>query len=312
MNNNRKLIETKAKEFFDLNEDDFLIENKYTEHEILEIKKSKIARTYSPIMGSYNDVIKETSNFVNNVVTTNNVLTINGAIAFLIWNGYISHNQKFYYTSTNYSHGGEFTNVILGSGCCRHIAGFVDDILKELDITSLLIANNLGDIKINDKFRLPITRNRDYIEENHTDEEEEQDISPLNPYFPNYLCNHLCIILPYKDYYLLYDPTGLLLFSLKGVKATCLFGRGNIIISPYDLIYRYGMTKEEIENYINSFSPTKRINCFEKKQVYKHLLEGVMLLKNNMKECEEFHKKIEEPMEYIYQYQYKLKNISKN
>lgn len=305
-----KLIEAKANEFFDLNEDDFIITIKYMDYEIRNISENKRVQKYSPIIEVYKDIVKETSHFINNAITTNNILSINGAITFLIWNGYTSYNHQFSYGKSIFLKDAQFINVILGEGCCRHIAGFANDVLNQLDISSRLIANNLGNIKIAGKFKLPITRA--YNEDNVNEVEVDIDSMQMNPYDSNYLCNHICIIFPYQDTYLMYDPTNLLLFSLNGVKANCLFGKGYVIISPYDLIYRYGMTKNEVDTYIHSLTSTKNINRKERKQIYKFLLEGVTMLKNNIEECDQFHRKIKEPIEYIYQYQYKLKNISKN
>lgn len=308
-----KLIETKANEFFDLNENDSIITIKYMDYEIKSTHDHQLAQKYSPIIEVYKEIIKETSHFINNTITTNNILSINGAITFLIWNGYTSYNQQFSYTTSPLLNNEQF-NVILGQGCCRHIAGFANAILNQLDISSRLLANYLGDIRIASKFKLPITRM--YEDDISGAENDINDIDgrQMNSYNQNYLCNHLCIIFPYQDDYLMYDPTNLLLFSLKGVKANCLFGKGYAIISPYDFIYRYGMTKNEVDTYIHSLTSTKNISRKESKQIYKFLLEGVTKLKNNIDECEQFHRKIKEPIEYIHQYQCKeyikkLKNM---
>lgn len=310
MISNMKLIETKANEFFDLSEDDFIITMKYMDYKIQNICESELVQNHSSLIEAYKDIVEETSHFINHVIATDNVLAIHGAITFLIWNGYASYHQQFHYTRSNFFKDAQFINVILGQCCCRHIAGFANDILNQFKFSSRLIANNLGNIKINRKFKLPITRT---CYEGHSSEvADDVDSTPMNPYDSNYLCNHLSIIFPYQDNYLIYDPTNLLVFSLRGVKAKCLFGKGQAIISPYDLIYRYGMNKNKVETYIHSLTLKKYISLKERKQIYQFLLKGVTALKENIEACEQFHRKIKEPIEYIHQYQYQLKNISRN
>lgn len=70
------------------------------------------------------------------------------------------------------------------------------------------------------------------------------------------------------------------------------------------------MNKNKVESYIHSLTLEKNRSLKERKQIYQFLLEGVTALKDNIEECEQFHRKIKEPIEYIHQYQ--LKNISRN
>lgn len=303
-----KLIESKAQEFFDLKEDNLIVWDKYTDHKILNARQRESELKHHHIIEAYKDIIKETSNFINRTITTDNILTINGAITFLIWRGYTSYNQKFSFANGDFLNMFNYNgiNVVLGQGVCRHIACFANDILKQFDISSQLIGNMLNQdiIEKKDKFKLPITRtyNGDSFKgiENHT------SVS-LDPYDTCYLCNHLCFILPYQDTQLMYDPTNLLLFSINGTKANFLFGKGYAIISPYDLIYRSGMTKKEVEEYIQNITLSKHLKRKDIKEMYQSLLLGINMLKNNPFECNQLYEKIKEPAEYIYEYQYQLK-----
>ncbi len=303
-----RLIESKTQEFFDLKEDNLIIWTKYTDHKILNAHQRESELKHHHIIEAYKDIIKETSNFINRTITTDNILTINGAITFLIWRGYTSYNQKFSFANGDflnmYNYNG--INVILGQGVCRHIASFTNDILKQSEISSQLIGNMLNQdiIEKKDKFKLPITRtyNGDSFKgiENHT------SVS-LDPYDTCYLCNHLCFILPYQDIYLMYDPTNLLLFSINGIKANCLFRKGYAIISPYDLMYRSGMNKKGVEEYIQNITLSKHLKYKEIKEMYNSLLLGIDTLKNNPIECNKLYQKVKEPAEYIHEYQYRLK-----
>lgn len=121
-------------ESFYLNENEYkkrLIKNLYEkETYIFNYERQKENYDNSSLITLYKDFLLETKNLIDLLHITNNDLEYAIVLEYLIHNGYLSYNQKFYPTSNNidlrYNLG---INVITGNAVCRHISKFYSDII---------------------------------------------------------------------------------------------------------------------------------------------------------------------------------------
>lgn len=110
-------------------ERDYIIELK----DYWEEAKGNDKKMYSSLISDYNLYLKACSKLVDDIVLTKDSLIKINVIRHLIMRGIFSHTDKFIRQSgiENIVYTEDGINVIDGIGCCRHVSGFISDIVPE-------------------------------------------------------------------------------------------------------------------------------------------------------------------------------------
>lgn len=97
-----------------------------------------IKRLYSDLLNDLNALRK--------VLDMNNPLEIYNLYYYMLYNGYLSKDKKFACIKDNVRDikGIYGTNVVLGSGVCRHIATFLKDFYVACDMDSVVVSTLIG------------------------------------------------------------------------------------------------------------------------------------------------------------------------
>ena len=179
---------------------------------------------YSDIMGKYNELLNKTS-YLAKELHMQNSLELNILFSHLLWNGYLSKNKKYVFSSNDkkYITGLFFTDIMDGTGVCLNNSEMLKDFLNLNGYTSSIMQNYYnGNSKIN--YRINIKR------KNEENESKEDLIRKIFKREANHVFN---LIEEYNKLYI-FDPTNLLLYKLiNPYKSALINGTGIFRLYPY-------------------------------------------------------------------------------
>ena len=117
----------------------------YREYDIRKIVDYKCF--YEDSIKSYNEFIEMIAKFITEFKLENNSILLSILIRKLLYNGYFSKDNMFkendkgpFYDIELY----QGMDIVNGKGCCRHLAGFHNDLFKKLNIDSSIIYCYVG------------------------------------------------------------------------------------------------------------------------------------------------------------------------
>lgn len=186
----------------------------------LVIKKPELyTAEINEMYDMYNNVIKEYAK-LNSELELTNPLAISTVLSKAIFDGYLSVNKSFEYSTKNHNDINRFwgNDVIKGTGCCRHIASLLNDVLHESEIKSYTLPVIYKECKINfnQEKMLEFLNSIDCdISDNIKYQSifEEIELAPKLTPIQKSVGNHLITLAEYNDeiYYL--DPTNQTFFE---------------------------------------------------------------------------------------------------
>lgn len=120
---------------------------------LLNLNEHMKFKKYVPkIKDEYNDIIKK-YNKLNKIFNFNNPVEAYAMYTYMLYNGYLSCNKKFNYSTKDTCDISDIMgcNIFLGRGVCRHISSFFNDTLKDayFDSDILSVSFPEGKLKIN-------------------------------------------------------------------------------------------------------------------------------------------------------------------
>lgn len=186
----------------------------------LTIKKPELYTSeINEIYDMYNSIIKEYAK-LNSELELTNPVTISTILSKAIYDGYLSIDKSFGYSTKNHNDINRFlgNDIIKGTGCCRHIASLLNDVFHESEIKSYTLPVILKNCKVNFS-KEKILEILDNIDCNISDSIEYESIfeeielaTNLTP-IQKSVGNHLITLAEYNDkiYYL--DPTNQTFFE---------------------------------------------------------------------------------------------------
>ena len=295
------LINLEPEEYIYLNETDYIIKNYISCQKLINYLTDENIKKHPQLINSYKNILNQLKLFFDDISVKKDILIYCGVLSNMLWSGYLSSNEKFIYNDIDENpldmEGFLGLDVICGEGCCRHISTFFNDFLNENDYASCYIKNN--QYLKQDYITLGIKRNK-------RDGEFQKDIMGKYVNDNSILGNHACVIFPYKNSYLVYDPTNIQLYIMKNLEGKLIFGKGLIKIHPFSLMTSNSLSNNEMKKYIYELSKSKNIK--NKDNLIDLLKEGKNLIDKYSDECHDLNKLIEDDINEIYEFKLKRNN----
>ncbi len=228
----------------------------------------------------YQDYLYKIATLINNIEYDPNIIEIMYIYGYLLYNGYLSHDNKFnfLFADKELQHK-PGVNIMYGTGVCRNIGSLFGDLLNLFDIENYGIMTDRETFefeKINfiEKFYSLFNIDADLYTSQFT--EERKIRQNLDPNFSPSRGNHYEIIAKSQGWKLL-DPTNLALYSLNDRKTNYPALR---FIRPWSF---YSLGKHSLRDtvklyhflgnkYLNLYNGDKILNLQE--EIYKKCEES--------------------------------------
>lgn len=172
---------------------------------------------------------------------------------YLLWNGYFSIDKTYQFSSDRYLLDKYFgMSIMTGKGVCLNNVEFLDQIYKELDYDSYIIANKK--LKpINNEYNSYINRN--------IGKQPSYSKKPI-------LTNHCCVLVRDNKYDYIYDPTNIICFNLnKKNTADVIIGKGQIKINLFDTKILSSRNYSEISAILKQILLEKKDKKIEEEKI---------------------------------------------
>jgi len=226
---------------------------------------------------SYYNLIYKTINLFERL-KLNDSFEIFYVFTYLLWNGYFSIDRSYQFSSDRYLLDGFFgMSIMTGKGVCLNNVELLDQIFKELDYDSYIVANKK--IKpIHNEYNSYINRN--------IGKQPNLNRKPI-------LTNHCCVLIRDNKYDYIYDPTNIMCFNLTSKKtADVIIGEGKIKISLFDTKILSSRKYNEIKEVFKQiYLVKKEQNIEEEKTIIEEKTEHLnKMCEENILLFEEFYK----------------------
>lgn len=223
----------------------------YNIRDIFNNSRDVSGKYYKDEYSNYKKVLEILSSFIKE--HNMNVLEAIGFLSYIVHSGRLSFDKCTFEFDESIEIESELigysgAQVLTGSGCCRHLSNFFVDVLTLCDFDSKYILNDVCDIS-----GFPFTF-CDQIFNYHLDLKEvhEED----NGFVKG---KHACILFPYKNSYLVYDPTNLTILYVDDLKAFSIGGIDTmkINLSPSSLVLYGDFSYPEMIEFIQGVRDSK-------------------------------------------------------
>ncbi len=230
---------------------------------------------------NYLEIINRVNRVINSIINQDSLFEYLGALSYLVWEGYISFEHSFMYDSTldDIEMHKLGLNVISGKGCCRHISRLFKDCLNANYHSAYYMDSNIFKIQ-SDYMTLNINRN-------DTNGLMHKDCLDIGSNEKESKFNHATILIPYKNYFYIYDPTNIMLFSINNCYGDMLVGKGKIKINPLSLVIYNNFSVDEMKAFFDNMSVAKLKKTGDK--FHDLLFNGAKIMRENKELCEQLY-----------------------
>lgn len=181
-------------------------------------------RKYGEVMENYNELLSKISN-LSKELNFQNSLELNILFSYLLWNGYLSKDKEYKFSSNDKKNipGLFFSDIMDGRGVCLNNTEMLKDFLVFNGYSSAIVQNYYNHkSKIN--YEIKIRRENDDIE---TKEKLIEILFKKN-------ANHVFNLIEDNEKTYIYDPTNLSLHKVvNSYKSILINGSGEFKLFPY-------------------------------------------------------------------------------
>lgn len=239
-------------------------------------------RHYTEIMEKYTELLNKMARLASEL-NMENSLELSILYSYLLWNGYLSKNKDYVFSSKdkNYITGLFFTDIMDGRGVCLNNSEMLKDFLEVAGYTSSIIQNYYNNnAKINYRIKIK-TRNIEI--------EEKENI--LKKYLKKD-ANHVFNLIEENDKLYIFDPTNLLLHKLiNKYKSSLINGKGEFRLYPYQSHMNCANIKE-VELLDKLLTSSDYSSPFIKEDLISTAEINIEIIKNSISLLEDFFKEV--------------------
>jgi len=212
-----------------------------------------------------------------------NSLELSILFSYLLWNGYLSKNKEYIFSSNDrkYIIGLFFTDIMDGRGVCLNNSEMLKDFLEVTGYNSSIMQSYYNN-----------TATRNYkIGINIRNDEPEEKSSMLKRFLKRD-ANHVFNLIEENDKLYIFDPTNLLLHKIiNKYKSALINGKGDFKLYPYQSHMNCSSIKEVelLDKFIttdNYLSPFTRYDLISISQV------NLEIIQNNISLLEDFFEEV--------------------
>lgn len=190
---------------------------------------------YTEIMEKYTELLNKMS-YLARKLNMENSLELSILYSYLLWNGYLSKNKDYVFSSADkkYITGLFFTDIMDGRGVCLNNSEMLKDFLKVTGYTSSVMQSYYND-----------TATRNYkIGINIRNDEPEEKLSVLKKFLKKD-ANHVFNLIEEDNKLYIFDPTNLSLHKIiNQYKSSLINGKGDFKLYPYQSYMNCANIKE--------------------------------------------------------------------
>lgn len=250
---------------------------------------------YVDILRLYREIIFETQKYLKENLNSDNIVWC-GAISELLWEGLISKNKKFVYSSNlpfELCGSHEGLNVILGEGCCRNLVG-VSKLLLEANVDKVY---NLGSHLRNEHTSLLHTMVDRYdIDGNKLNYSIFDLVKYENDRKQN--SNHLVNFFEYNgENGICFDPTNVKLFITNSLDAKEICGKTKALLHPYTLLKE----KYDHNDMVNFIQNLQNFKVIRNNYKYFELFQSGVKKIYNSKDKDDFYNSIKAKIDEVHE-----------
>ncbi len=246
------------------------------------------------LVTSYKHIVDITSKFIKELNTQKDVTSYYIIFAYLLWNGYLSQNNKYIYSKENLLDISGFfgIDIITGKGNCKSISEFFNDILKKSGFNSTFLVNSFNNmyrdyiVDITQRIKTgPITKKVSFTSSTYLD--------PIG--------THSSILVKENNNYYILDATNLAVYKTDNLLNASLYnGLGTCQIKPWGFIVYENLKQDDVQNIINAIR-SQNISSFMTHEEIKEKSENALLVcRKNKALILDFHKSIQKDINNIY------------